>query len=119
MITLDFIKWPTWTQVADYLLAKCSAPIEQKGLFEVLDEGVRRQTSTFGDNFCSAPTGTCLPRSATLSPLCGVLRCPVGWQSSRCSVYFGSSFCLLSWLPHVFLVTHIATYRFSSSTERM
>merc|ERR1719500_758998 len=43
-------------EVADYLLTKCNAPIEQKGLFEVLDEGVSHSvTPLWCTAFTSAP----------------------------------------------------------------
>lgn len=41
-------------EVADYLLTKCNAPIEQKGLFEVLDEGVSHSVTPL---WCAAVSG--------------------------------------------------------------
>jgi len=41
-------------EVADYLLSKCNAPIEQKGLFEVLDEGVSHSVTPL---WCAAVSG--------------------------------------------------------------
>jgi len=41
-------------EVAEYLLGKCNAPIEQKGLFEVLEEGVSHSVTPL---WCAAVSG--------------------------------------------------------------
>jgi len=42
------------SEMADYLLSKCDAAIEQRGLFEVLDEGVSHSVTPL---WCAAVSG--------------------------------------------------------------